>query len=389
MMINEKLSHACVLRMTFFVAFGAILCYNKERLKCTNMCFNKFYKFLRTLKRSKKGMVIDMPHISLYTWIFYFFIYAFIGWCAEVSYAAFVHGKFVNRGFLSGPICPIYGFGVCFVVLCLTPLKKNPFLLYIGAVLLTSLLEFVTGWLLERFFNQKWWDYSNAKFNLKGYVCLGFSLLWGVGCIAVVYLVHPAVENIVDLIPVIFGRIILAVFLTVFIADFIGTLAGVLRFKKTIRLVREFDDKLHDISDRIGENISDTVIAAIENGKKGEAKLSELREKYSEKYGGKLRSAGDFTELREKYENIMRRGRSFSAKRILSAFPGLKRDDRIGSIAGRVDNFFRQRYGKKEAGDFENPEPGEKEADITGGMIGNIADDKPSEVTGRNSDQNR
>lgn len=131
------------------------------------------------------------------------------------------------------------------------------------------------------------------------------------------------------------------------------------------------------------------MIAAIENGKKGEAKLSELREKYSEKYGGKLRSAGDFTELREKYENIMRRGRSFSAKRILSAFPGLKRDDRIGSIAGRVDNFFRQRYGKKEAGDSENPEPGEKEADITGGMIGNIADDKPSEVTGRNSDQNR
>lgn len=77
MMINEKLSHACVLRMTFFVAFGAILCYNKNRLKCINMCFNKFYKFLRTLKRSKKGMVIDMPHISLYTWIFYFFIYAF------------------------------------------------------------------------------------------------------------------------------------------------------------------------------------------------------------------------------------------------------------------------------------------------------------------------
>ena len=104
--------------------------------------------------RYTKGMVTDMPHLSLYTWIFYFFIYAFVGWCVEVSYTAFVHGKFVNRGFLSGPICPIYGFGVCFVVLCLSPLKRNPFLLYIGAVLLTSVLEFVTGWLLERFFNQ-------------------------------------------------------------------------------------------------------------------------------------------------------------------------------------------------------------------------------------------
>ena len=313
--------------------------------------------------RYTKGMVMGMPHLSLYTWLFYFFIYAFVGWCVEVSYAAFVHGKFVNRGFLSGPICPIYGFGVCFVVLCLSPLKRNPFLLYIGAVLLTSVLEFVTGWLLERFFNQKWWDYSNSKFNLKGYVCLGFSLLWGVGCIAVLYLAHPAVEALVGLIPVLFGRIILAIFLTVFIVDFIGTLAGVLRFKKTISLVHEFDDKLHDISDRIGENISDTVISAIESGKKGEAKLNELKEKYSDKYGERLRAVGDFTELREKYEKLMQRGRSFSAKRILSAFPVLKKDDRIKNISGRVDNFFKKKYGKKKSENFESS--GSKKHDNT------------------------
>ena len=281
--------------------------------------------------RYTKGMVMGMPHLSLYTWIFYFFIYAFVGWCVEVSYAAFVHGKFVNRGFLSGPICPIYGFGVCFVVLCLSPLK--------------------------------WWYYSNSKFNLKGYVCLGFSLLWGVGCIAVLYLAHPAVEALVGLIPVLFGRIILAIFLTVFIVDFIGTLAGVLRFKKTISLVHEFDDKLHDISDRIGENISDTVISAIESGKKGEAKLNELKEKYSDKYGERLRAVGDFTELREKYEKLMQRGRSFSAKRILSAFPVLKKDDRIKNISGRVDNFFKKKYGKKKSENFESS--GSKKHDNT------------------------
>lgn len=174
---------------------------------------------------------------------------------------------------------------------------------------------------------------------------------------------HPAVEALVGLIPVLFGRIILAIFLTAFIVDFIGTLAGVLRFKKTIRLVREFDDKLHDISDRIGENISDTVISAIESGKKGEAKLNELKEKYSDKYGERLRAVGDFTELREKYEKLMQRGRSFSAKRILSAFPVLKKDDRIKNISGRVDNFFKKKYGKKKSENFESS--GSKKHDNT------------------------
>ena len=88
-------------------------------------------------------------NVSLYevTWMFFF--YAFLGWCAEVAYAAVRRGKFVNRGFLNGPVCPIYGFGLVTVILLLSPLSEKLVLLFLGSVVLTSTLEFLTGWVLE------------------------------------------------------------------------------------------------------------------------------------------------------------------------------------------------------------------------------------------------
>ena len=118
-----------------------------------------------------------MPQ-NFYEVLWIFIIYAFIGWCAEVSYAAVNRGIFVNRGFLNGPYCPIYGCGVVIVVTVLMPLKDNLFLLFVGSVVLTSVLEYITGFLLEKVFHNKWWDYSNLPFNLHGYICLKFSIYW-------------------------------------------------------------------------------------------------------------------------------------------------------------------------------------------------------------------
>ena len=120
-----------------------------------------------------------MPQ-NFYELVWIFIIYAFIGWCTEVSYAALDRGIFVNRGFLNGPYCPIYGCGVLIVVVLLTPLKKNLLILYLGSFLLTSVLEFITGFVMEKVFHNKWWDYSDKPFNIMGYVCLKFSIL-GIG----------------------------------------------------------------------------------------------------------------------------------------------------------------------------------------------------------------
>ena len=80
---------------------------------------------------------------------------------------------------MNGPVCPVYGFGLVIIIMALTPLKDNLLLLFVGSVVITSSLEFVTGWALEKIFHTRWWDYTNNKFNLCGYICLGFSIIWG------------------------------------------------------------------------------------------------------------------------------------------------------------------------------------------------------------------
>ncbi|HVI41432.1 MAG TPA: putative ABC transporter permease, partial [Anaerovoracaceae bacterium] len=113
----------------------------------------------------------------------YFIIYAFLGWCTEVVYAAAKTGQFVNRGFLNGPYCPIYGFGVLFVIYLLHPVIDNLLYIFLGSVLITSAIELAGGYILEEIFHQKWWDYSDMPLNIGGYICLFFSLMWGLACL--------------------------------------------------------------------------------------------------------------------------------------------------------------------------------------------------------------
>ena len=114
---------------------------------------------------------------SLYHVLAFFLIYSCTGWCLEVIFAAATTGQLVNRGFLNGPVCPIYGFGMVIVLFALTPLQGSVLLLYIGGVILPSALELVGGWALYKLYHTRWWDYSDFPFNIGGYICLEFSLL--------------------------------------------------------------------------------------------------------------------------------------------------------------------------------------------------------------------
>ena len=107
---------------------------------------------------------------ELYFIALYFFVYGFLGWCTEVAFAAWKEHRFVNRGFLNGPICPVYGIGVTLVVHFLSPYRSNLIILYITSTILVTALEWLTGFILERVFHNKWWDYSNMPLNLKGHV---------------------------------------------------------------------------------------------------------------------------------------------------------------------------------------------------------------------------
>lgn len=130
--------------------------------------------------------------------ILYFFIYAFLGWCLETFYAFTVFGHFVKRGFLLGPICPIYGFGAVLLIINLEKIKENNFKKFIVSMFVFSVFEFIASWVLEVAFHQRWWDYSDAFMNIQGRICLSFSLLWGVIGVLFSNTIHPFVRKRVD-----------------------------------------------------------------------------------------------------------------------------------------------------------------------------------------------
>ncbi|MDF2821221.1 MAG: hypothetical protein K0R15_1662 [Clostridiales bacterium] len=222
----------------------------------------------------------DKMGYSFYELLWFFAIYSFWGWCGEVIYKAASTGKFVNRGFLNGPICPIYGFGVVIVVVCLTPVKDNLIILFTTSIILTSTLEFITGYALEKVFNEKWWDYLQEPFNIKGYVCLKASLIWGVGCVLVMYVLHPLVMYFIIKLPEHLGIISLIIFFVLLAIDLNFTVSTLLKFKQRIHILSEIEVKITQVSETIGENLSDKVLATIKAKENHMQELEELRAKY-------------------------------------------------------------------------------------------------------------
>ena len=131
----------------------------------------------------------------------YFLFYSFLGWLMETCYCSIRERRLVPRGFLYGPICPIYGCGVLLMVLFFTPLKGSLPLFYVVAVVVMTSWEYFVGWFLEVTTHMKYWDYSNSRFILKGRVCLWVALVWGVLSYVVIFWIHPAVEELYQQIP--------------------------------------------------------------------------------------------------------------------------------------------------------------------------------------------
>lgn len=130
-----------------------------------------------------------------------FMLYSFLGWTFESIYCSLPVGKFINRGFLAGPFCPIYGAGAILVSVILSPLSLNLPLLFVAGALLTSIVEYVTGFLLELLFHTKYWDYSSYRFQLHGRVCLKNSLMFGVMIVFVVTYFQPLFLGLLSLLP--------------------------------------------------------------------------------------------------------------------------------------------------------------------------------------------
>lgn len=130
--------------------------------------------------------------------LLYFLIYAFIGWLLETFYAVSTLGHFVKRGFLFGPLCPIYGWGAIILISGLKRYKSNSLKLFFYSAIVFSIFEYIVGYALDALFCAKWWDYTNDFMNLNGRISIFFSFAWGIIAIIFINHIHPFIERKVE-----------------------------------------------------------------------------------------------------------------------------------------------------------------------------------------------
>lgn len=189
-----------------------------------------------------------MASYNIYQLLWIFFVYSFIGWCGEAAMAAVRRHKFVNRGFVSGPLCPVYGAGAAAVAVFLPELRDRLFFLFLGGMIVTTFVEYLTGRLLELIFHRKWWDYSGEKFNLDGYVCLKNSAVWGLCSVLMICFFDPLLCRLIDLIPRLVGDILLWISGALLVIDAVGSGVAVLGLKKKQSRITQITEELHKTS---------------------------------------------------------------------------------------------------------------------------------------------
>lgn len=156
---------------------------------------------------------------SIFILLISFILYSFLGWIMESIYCFLIDKKFVNRGFLIGPVCPIYGVGCLFIIIFLDKYRDDPIVLFCMAVIICSILEYFTSYIMEKIFKTRWWDYSQKKYNLNGRICLDIIIAFGVLGLILTYIIHPFVKDILFLIDPVLLKVITSILFILFLVD--------------------------------------------------------------------------------------------------------------------------------------------------------------------------
>ncbi len=241
-----------------------------------------------------------------------FFCYSFIGWLWETIYCSLKAKHFVYRGFLFGPITPIYGFGVTGVLYFIEPYQNNLALLYILATLLVTILEYLTSFLLEKLFHARLWDYSKVPLNINGRVAIPVSLFWGIGCVLIVRVVNPRVEEAIFQCVDTFGIFLPLVLLMLISFDFGFTLANVASFR---RKLTELNDAIQEKKTQLQSDVSELKTAAAEQFDDWKAENNIDSKAW-------LQSFRNQPGVKERLPKL-----NFPERRYLSGYPNMKEED--------------------------------------------------------------
>lgn len=183
-----------------------------------------------------------------------FIIYSFLGWCMEMVVCYFATRKWVNRGFLIGPICPIYGWGCLLIILLLKRYLDDPLVLFVMSMVLCSLLEYYTSYLMEKLFKARWWDYSHKKYNINGRICLDNILAFGILGLLMMYFINPFVVKMLGFVSTKVLNIVAIVIFVVFLVDNIVSLKVISGFKKVAKSIHK--DSTEEITKKVREILS-------------------------------------------------------------------------------------------------------------------------------------
>ncbi|MEA1975767.1 MAG: putative ABC transporter permease [Bacillota bacterium] len=263
--------------------------------------------------------------------IFYlFFIFSFLGWSIEVIYAYFKNKRFVNRGFLFSPICPIYGVGVVSIYISVKLINSfitfnNTFdiiIAFLIVTLVTSILEYITGDVLEKLFHTRWWDYSEQKLNFKGHICIKFSLIWGLAGTLVVYFIDFVVNNLNLNLDLQLINQITYILIFLFAVDLGYTLKSLVDFRKLILEFEKASLNYVEVKNMISEK-KDVKMENLKIRLNKYHRLYEFKKKLDEfkeiKNGIYIKSL--FQEKVNKYHNVLNR---IVENRFFAAFPDMK-----------------------------------------------------------------
>ena len=219
---------------------------------------------------------------QLYFIVAFFLIYAFMGWALEVAFHVVSVGQFINRGFLNGPLCPIYGVGMLIVMFTMKPFASSLLLLFVGGIIFATLVELIGGFALFKIFNLRWWDYSGEPFNLGGYICPKFSLAWGICIVFSIEILNPSISKLIRLGNNIVGYIIVSILSLIFVADLIITVCAVAKLNRDLKYIRALVENVRVVSDGLTDKIGNTTLKAANTVQKGQVQAALAKSEFKE-----------------------------------------------------------------------------------------------------------
>ena len=216
---------------------------------------------------------------GLSQWLLTFFVYGFLGWVWESCFVSIRSRKWVNRGFLSGPLLPIYGFGAVIILLLTLPVRSSIPLVYLVGMAGATVLEYVTGAAMERLFHMRYWDYSQKPLNLNGHICLGCSLGWGVFSVLLVEVLHPPVERLISALPELPAEILSAVLLVAATVDVTRSVQAAFHLRQTLERLAENNVLLERVQNALSEASASAAARSAALRQRLEELEAQLREK--------------------------------------------------------------------------------------------------------------